>query len=114
MTIAAPSSLRQRKKERTRRTIIDVGTTLFAEQGYDKTTVAQIADAAEIAPSTFFNYFSSKADIVFGSAGRHQRSARDFMLGAGGGQAAQSSGGRVDRRELPESRRRSQRSTAGS
>ena len=83
MSIAAPTnpSLRQRKKERTRRTIIDVGTALFAEQGYDETTLAQIADAAEIAPSTFFNYFASKADIVFGLHDALSESAREFMLG---------------------------------
>jgi AcrR family transcriptional regulator len=81
MSSAAPETkLRQRKKDRTRRTIIDVGTTLFAEQGYDKTTIAQIADAAEIASSTFFNYFSSKADIVFGLLDAITQSASDFML----------------------------------
>ncbi len=81
MPSAAPTTkLRQRKKDRTRRTIIDVGTMLFAEQGYDKTTLAQIADAAEIAQSTFFNYFNSKADIVFGLLDAINQSARDFML----------------------------------
>jgi AcrR family transcriptional regulator len=57
--------LRERKKQRTRRTIVDVAVRLFAEQGYDGTTLVQIADEAEIAPSTFFNYFPSKVDIVF-------------------------------------------------
>jgi AcrR family transcriptional regulator len=81
MSSAAPTTrLRQRKKERTRRTIIDVGTMLFADQGYHETTLAQIADAAEIAQSTFFNYFDSKADIVFGLIDAINQSARDFML----------------------------------
>ena len=80
MSIAAPTTLRQRKKDRTRRTIIDVGTALFAEQGYAETTLAQIADAAEIAPSTFFNYFSSKADIVFGLHDALSESAREYIL----------------------------------
>jgi AcrR family transcriptional regulator len=38
---------------------------LFQEQGYDATTIEQIAEAAEISPSTFFNYFPSKEDVVF-------------------------------------------------
>jgi AcrR family transcriptional regulator len=80
MNSVAPTKLRQRKKERTRRTIIDVGTKLFADQGYDKTTLAQIADVAEIAQSTFFNYFNSKADIVFGLLDAINESARDFVL----------------------------------
>lgn len=67
MAYATPRlGLRERKKERTRHTIIDVATRLFEEQGYSETTLAQIADVAEIAPSTFFNYFPSKVDIVFG------------------------------------------------
>ena len=80
MTTAAPTTLRQRKKDRTRRTIIDVGTALFAKQGYDETTLAQVADVAEIAPSTFFNYFSSKADIVFGLHDALSESAREYII----------------------------------
>lgn len=59
------SGLRERKKQRTRETIVDVASRLFAEQGYQQTTLAQIADEAGVAPSTFFNYFATKVDIVF-------------------------------------------------
>lgn len=56
--------LRERKKRRTRRAIQEVALDLFERQGFDATTIEQIADAAEISPSTFFNYFPSKEDVV--------------------------------------------------
>jgi len=65
--VAATSTLglRERKKERTRKTIVDVATRLFEQQGYHETTLAQVAEAADVASSTFFNYFPTKIDIVF-------------------------------------------------
>jgi AcrR family transcriptional regulator len=57
--------LRERKKQRTRQAIVEVGTDLFVRQGYQQTTLAQIAEAADVSPSTFFNYFRTKVDIVF-------------------------------------------------
>ncbi|KQY33132.1 MULTISPECIES: TetR family transcriptional regulator [Nocardia] len=57
-------SLRERKKERTRRTIRVEAFRLFREQGYTETTVEQIAAAAEISPSTFFRYFPTKEQLV--------------------------------------------------
>jgi AcrR family transcriptional regulator len=59
------AGLRQRKKERTRRLLIDVALRLFEGNGYEQTTVAQIAEAAELSPSTFFLHFATKDDVVF-------------------------------------------------
>ncbi len=71
--------LRERKKLRTRATIIDVAFKLFAERGYRETTLVQIAEMAEISPSTFFNYFPAKVDIVFGVIDAITESARQRL-----------------------------------
>ncbi|NUS03773.1 MAG: TetR family transcriptional regulator [Nonomuraea sp.] len=58
------SGLRERKKARTRETILREAFALFRERGYNATTVEQIAEAAEISPATFFRYFPTKEDLV--------------------------------------------------
>jgi AcrR family transcriptional regulator len=56
--------LRERKKQKTRWAIQEQALRLFETQGYEGTTIDQIAAAAEISPSTFFRYFPSKEDLV--------------------------------------------------
>ncbi|WP_159772266.1 TetR/AcrR family transcriptional regulator [Streptomyces sp. HM190] len=56
--------LRERKKIKTRTAIRDATYALIEEQGYDATTIEQIADRAEVSPSTVFRYFPTKEDIV--------------------------------------------------
>ncbi|MEU6739453.1 TetR/AcrR family transcriptional regulator [Streptosporangium sandarakinum] len=58
-------SRRDRKKRLTRQRIIAAAMRLFAEQGYEQTTVAQIALAADVDPKTFFNYFRAKDEVMF-------------------------------------------------
>ena len=64
MTSSPPAGLRARKKAKTRAAIREHAMRLFAEQGYAATTVDQIAEAAEVSPSTFFRYFPTKEDVV--------------------------------------------------
>lgn len=56
--------LRERKRRETEKRIVDTAVGLFIRQGYDATTLAEIAAAAGISRRTVFNYFASKDDIL--------------------------------------------------
>ncbi|RII20965.1 transcriptional regulator BetI [Streptomyces sp. YIM 130001] len=60
----APLGLRERKKLKTRIAIREATYRLIDEQGYDATTIEQIAQGADVSPSTVFRYFPTKEDIV--------------------------------------------------
>ncbi|WP_370355777.1 TetR/AcrR family transcriptional regulator [Catenulispora sp. EB89] len=62
---AAPPSLRDRKRARNRQALVDAAIELFDRDGYEQTTIADIAAAAEVGARTFFNYFASKEDLLF-------------------------------------------------
>ena len=58
-------SLRERKKQQTREHIAATARELFAERGFERVTVAEIARAAEVAEKTVFNYFPTKEDLFY-------------------------------------------------
>jgi AcrR family transcriptional regulator len=58
--------LRERKKAQTYDAIIGAALELFERNGYDATTVEEIADAADVSPRTFFRYFDAKVETVMG------------------------------------------------
>ncbi len=59
-----PQGLRERKKEKMRAAIQRTALRLFREQGYEATSISQIAAAAEVSESSFFRYFPTKEDVI--------------------------------------------------
>jgi AcrR family transcriptional regulator len=65
---AAQQGLRERKNERTRAAITRAALELALEVGFERATVAQIAERADVSPRTVHTWFPSKEDIVVGAA----------------------------------------------
>ena len=59
------TGLRERKKEQTRRHIAETARRLFIERGFEHVTIAEVAQAADVAVQTVFNYFPTKEDLVY-------------------------------------------------
>ncbi|MDR6870051.1 AcrR family transcriptional regulator [Bosea sp. BE125] len=76
--------LRDRKKEMTRQAISNVATRLFVERGFDNVSVADVAEAADVARKTVFNYFPRKEDLVFDREEEVRALVREALAGRDG------------------------------
>jgi AcrR family transcriptional regulator len=60
-----PLGRRERKKAATRKAISDVATLMFLERGFDNVSIREVADAADVSPTTVFAHFPQKEALVF-------------------------------------------------
>ncbi|MBV1860680.1 MAG: TetR family transcriptional regulator [Nannocystaceae bacterium] len=77
---AVPKSRREQKKAEVRDALVQAADTLFVEQGYEGTTVDQIAERAGVSRRTFFRYFPSKEAIAFPRAEERRDAFRALLL----------------------------------
>lgn len=69
------TSLRERQKRLRASQMLDAASTLFVGQGYDATGIEDIAQLADVAPATVYNYFDTKPNLLMALALRHVRAA---------------------------------------
>jgi AcrR family transcriptional regulator len=77
--------LRELKKQRTREAIAETAFGMFAKRGFDKVTVAEVAEAAGVSEKTVFNYFPTKEDLLFDEVPARQAALVEAVSGRGPG-----------------------------
>ncbi|MGW6981925.1 TetR/AcrR family transcriptional regulator [Streptomyces sp. NPDC054932] len=85
-----PAGLRESKKQETRQLISDVATGLFLAQGFERTTIAEIAAAARVAKKTVTNYFPRKEDLALDHQDAFTASLASTVTGRQAGESASS------------------------
>src|ERR1700685_151090 len=87
--VAEPrASLRERKKLATRRSLRRAALDLVAERGFAHVTIEDIAEAADVSPRTFFNYFPSKEAALFGADPERIARMREWVVHQAPGEPA--------------------------
>jgi AcrR family transcriptional regulator len=79
---AARPSWREQKRARLRLDLMRAAVDLMKEQGFDGTTVEQIAARAGTSPATFFRYFRTKEDVLFGDTPDRLEALRQTLAAA--------------------------------
>jgi AcrR family transcriptional regulator len=72
---------RERKKLATRRALEAAAMRLFTDKGFDGTTVEEISEAADVSARTFFRYFATKDEVLFGDHEPRLQMMRDLLDG---------------------------------
>ena len=74
--------LREKQKERRQRDILDAATRLIEAQGWENTSMEEVAAGAEVGVATVYNYFGSKVELVHAIFARY---ADEQITGRSGG-----------------------------
>ena len=74
-----PISRRERKKRESKARILKVARRYFQNKGFENTLIEEIADGADISKSTFFNYFSSKENLLKEIANEEIDKIREYV-----------------------------------
>ncbi|MFD4634544.1 TetR/AcrR family transcriptional regulator [Streptomyces sp. NPDC058284] len=83
-----PGGLRERKRLRRYEEISETAIALFLERGFEKVSVAEVAEAAEVSKPTLFRYFASKEDLVLHRFADHEDEAARVVAARPPGAAA--------------------------
>jgi AcrR family transcriptional regulator len=92
--MSAEPGLRERKKEQTRQALSETARRLFAERGFERVSVAEIARAADVSVATVFNYFPNKEDLVYAGLERFEEELLTAIRDRPAGESALAAFGR--------------------
>ncbi|MER5640159.1 TetR/AcrR family transcriptional regulator [Kitasatospora sp. NPDC002227] len=94
-SVAPVIGRRARNRQRVQERLYEAGLSLITAQGYDRTSIEEIAERADVARGTFFNYFQRKEDLVTEWGERRRVRLADALL-AGGSPRGDGLGARLE------------------